>query len=101
MLQLGPLEVAVHKSTIEVKNLSIKFLATMFVWKQFFQWRFYIDKFWMRAPTPDLAQFSFVFMQFLGKFGRIIGWLPLPFGNPELAPVSSWEDSRFDRAEKI
>ena len=55
------------------------------------QWRIYIVKFWTRPPPgPN----SFNFMQFLGKFGKIICWrpptgelAPPPRGNPGSATV--------------
>ena len=46
------------------------------------QWRIYIVKFWTRAPPPRGPN-SFNFMQFLGKFGKIVCWRPPP---RELAP---------------
>ena len=46
------------------------------------QWRIYIVKFWTRPPSPGGPN-SFNFMQFLGKFGKIICWRPLP-------PPGSW-----------
>ena len=43
------------------------------------QWRIYIVKFWMRAPPPPpRGPNSFNFMQFLGKFGKIVCWRPPP-----------------------
>ena len=44
------------------------------------QWRIYIVKFWTRAPPPGGPN-SFNFMQFLGKFGKIVCWRP---------PLGSW-----------
>ena len=38
------------------------------------QWRIYIVKFWMRAPPRGPNSFNF--MQFLGKFGKIVCWRP-------------------------
>ena len=48
----------------------------------YLQWRIYIVKFWTRAPPPGGPN-SFNFMQFLGKFGKIVCWRPPP---GELAP---------------
>ena len=39
------------------------------------QWRIYIVKFWTRAPPQGPNSFNF--MQFLGKFGKIVCWRPL------------------------
>ena len=45
------------------------------------QWRVYIVKFWMRALP--LGPIFFIFIQFMAKFGPIIGWTPPPrLGNP-------------------
>ena len=47
----------------------------------------------MRDACPPLAQNFFIFMQFLGKIGQIIGWRPSlglappSLGNPESATV--------------
>ena len=41
------------------------------------QWRIYINKFWTQFLHP--GQIFFIFMQFSGKFGRIIGCRP-PWG---------------------
>ena len=40
------------------------------------QWRVYIVKFWMRALP--LGPIFFIFIQFMAKFGPIIGWNPPP-----------------------
>ena len=51
------------------------------------QWRIYIVKFWTRPPPPGGPN-SFNFVQFLGKFGKIVCWrppgelAPPPRGNP-------------------
>ena len=45
------------------------------------QWRIYIVKFWTRAPPPPGGPNSFNFMQFLGKFGKIVCWRPPPPGS--------------------
>ena len=53
------------------------------------QWRIYIVKFWTRAPPGGPNSFNF--MQFLGKFGKIVCWrppgelAPPPRGNPRSA----------------
>ena len=50
------------------------------------QWRIYIVKFWTRAPPGGPNSFNF--MQFLGKYGKIVCWrppgelAPTPRGNP-------------------
>ena len=47
-----------------------------------YQWRIYIEKFWTRPPPPGGPN-SFNFMQFLGKFGKIVCWrLPPRVGAP-------------------
>ena len=52
------------------------------------QWRIYIVKFW---TCPPRGPNSFKFMQFLGKFGKIVCWhppgelVPPPQGNPRSA----------------
>ena len=53
-----------------------------------------------RAPPP-LAQNFFIFMQFLGKIGQIIGWAPPlglappPLGNPGSATALSLKTIQF------
>ena len=48
------------------------------------QWRIYIVKFWTRAPRgPN----SFNFMQFLGKFGKIVCWRPPECWRPLLGEI--------------
>ena len=49
--------------------------------QKLWQWRIYIVKFWTRAPPGGPNSFNF--MQFLGKFGKIVCWRPPP---GELAP---------------
>ena len=44
------------------------------------QWRIYIVKFWKISPPPGGPN-SFNFMQFLGKFGKIVCWRPPPRGS--------------------
>ena len=52
------------------------------------QWLIYIDRFCTRAPGP-----IFIFMQFLGTFGRIVGWhLPLGFAPSSGIPGSASVD---------
>ena len=45
------------------------------------QWRIYNDKF------SPLGPIFFIFMQFLGTFGWIIGWHPPPWENPGSVPI--------------
>ena len=42
-----------------------------------------------RTPPPPLAQNFFIFMQFSGKIGQIIGWCP-PFGVSAPFSGKSW-----------
>ena len=50
------------------------------------QWRIYIVKFWTRAPPGGPNSFNF--MQFLGKFGKIVCWhLPLESWRPLLGEI--------------
>ena len=54
------------------------------------QWWTYIVKFWTRITLPG-PNFFFISMQFLGKFGQIIGWRPL--GNPGSAAANTLKGS--------
>ena len=60
-------------------------------------WRIYTVKFWMRPP-PHGGPNSFNFMQFLGKFGKIIyrhppgELVPPPRGNPGSATATVFEE---------
>ena len=49
------------------------------------QWRIYIVKFWTRAPPGGPNSFNF--MQFLGKFGKIVCWCPLESWRPLLGEI--------------
>ena len=49
------------------------------------QWRIYIVKFWMRIPRGGPNSFNF--MQFLGKFGKIVCWLPPGSWRPLLREI--------------
>ena len=51
------------------------------------QWRIYIVKFWTRAPPGGPNSFNF--MQFLGKFGKIVCWRP-PWGVGAPSSGKSW-----------
>ena len=57
-------------------------------------------------PLPPLAQNFFIFMQFLGKIGQIIGWppplglAPPPLGNPGSTTVQSYSLLDADRGDK-
>ena len=44
------------------------------------QWLIYIVKLWTRPPPPGGPN-SFNFIQFLGKFGKIVCWRPSPLGS--------------------
>ena len=49
------------------------------------QWRIYIVKFWTRAPPQGPNSFNFV--QFLGKFGKIVCWHPLEGACPNFGEL--------------
>ena len=65
--------------------------------RQPIQWRIYVVKFWTPPPGPD----SFNFMQFLGKFGKIVCWsppgelMPPPRGNPGSATAIRSISTKF------
>ena len=50
----------------------MKHYAPQTTYDGYLQWRIYIVKFWTRPPHPN----SFNFMQFWGKFGKIVCWRP-------------------------
>ena len=53
-------------------------------WNTSDQWRISIVKFWTRPspPAPPPSNFFFIFMQFSGEFGQIIGRSPFRVGDP-------------------
>ena len=73
-----------------------------------FQWQIYIVKFWTRAPPGGPNSFNF--MQFLGKFGKIVCWRP-PWGVGAPSSGKSWirhcifiklaQLSQFDKASDV